>query len=230
MSPAGFWRRAVAWSLDAWLLAVPTLLLTWRPLASAVPTLGTAFDAAVAPMADTLAQALLGGDPLTSVIAAILGDRGALAAVEPLQAALVAVAWPPVAVFVLLALVWHVAFEAGARHATPGQRALGLRVAGDDLQPVGIVQALARFVAGAASWLTLNIGHAMALAPPAHRALHDRLSGTRVLFDGDADARALPGWAKGWLWLQAALFCAACAWAATALEARMFAAVERALG
>ena len=36
-APAGFWQRYAAWTLDAALLALPTLLVTWPRIAASVP-------------------------------------------------------------------------------------------------------------------------------------------------------------------------------------------------
>jgi len=38
-----------------------------------------------------------------------------------------------------------------------------------------------REAASLLSWLTLNLGHALALAAPRRQALHDRIAGTRIL-------------------------------------------------
>src|SRR5690606_33742877 len=59
-----------------------------------------------------------------------------------------------------------------------------------------------RHAAGALSWLTLNIGHALVLLRPDRRALHDLVSGTAVVQD-EADPRAkLPPLARAWLGVQ----------------------------
>ena len=57
-----------------------------------------------------------------------------------------------------------------------------------------------RHVAGALSWLTLNLGHALAAVPPQKRALHDYIAGLHVV--DDAAGQPLPGWARTWLGLQ----------------------------
>jgi hypothetical protein len=86
-------------------------------------------------------------------------------------------------------------------------------------------RAAIRHVAGLASWLTLNLGHALAALPPQHRALHDYLAGTRVAC-GDGDPR-MPGWASAWIALQVAAAVALAAWLllryVAALQAATFA-------
>src|SRR5690606_22646483 len=99
----------------------------------------------------------------------------------------------PLAAFALLAFAWHVGFERSCWQGTPGKRALGLRVADAAGAPPAAWRSAWRFLAGSASWLTLNLGHALAAVPPGRAALHDRLSRTRVL----ARDAALPGWARG---------------------------------
>ena len=47
---------------------------------------------------------------------------------------------------------------------------------------------------GASSWLTLNLGHALAGFRRDHRALHDLVAGTQVLGRGP-----MPRWARGLL-------------------------------
>src|SRR5690606_24149996 len=112
--------------------------------------------------------------------------------------------------------------------ATPGKRALGMHVATASGNAPGTGRLLLRFVAGTLSWTSLNIGHLMAAMPPAHAALHDRASGTRVLLDAGAPAR-MPGWAAAWLGLLAAGLLLASAWAAATLATAMRLALERAL-
>ena len=56
-----------------------------------------------------------------------------------------------------------------------------------------------RHVAALASWLTGNLGHALAAVPPQKRALHDYIAGARV----DAvDEAGMPAWARAWVAVQ----------------------------
>ena len=57
-------------------------------------------------------------------------------------------------------------------------------------------QVFGRFFAASLSWITLNLGHALAAWTPERRALHDYLAGTRVENVDPAQAR-MPVW--GWV-------------------------------
>ncbi|MBJ6981842.1 RDD family protein [Luteimonas sp. MC1572] len=229
MRPAGFWRRAAAWSLDAVLVALPVVGLGWTHLQRSAGVLGAAahtlFEASAVRMADAL-------QTLQSPLALANGwlrDPVLLAAAGDVQSAMSAMLLPPLAAFVVAWMAWCVGFERSRWQATPGKRALGLRVVDAAGQPPRIAQLLVRFVAGGLSWLTLNVGHLLAALPPRHAALHDRISGTRVCLADDATAR-MPGWARAWLWLLAAATLAANAWVMSAAGGVLRAALERALG
>jgi uncharacterized RDD family membrane protein YckC len=188
-APAGFWRRAAAWCLD-WLILSPLLVLLLRgPLASA----HAAFSNLLAALQDwMLEHALLA--PQSSAFGLArqvlqdpalhrqLGEASATMQYALLIASLRACA---------LAALWFVGFEASAWAATPGKRLLGLRVTNMQGARVSPAQALGRFAAGALSWLTLNLGHALAGWRRDHRALHDLIAGTQVRGHGPT-----PRWAR----------------------------------
>ncbi|NLA66947.1 MAG: RDD family protein [Gammaproteobacteria bacterium] len=237
MRPAGFARRCAAWSLDAALVALPVLALAWRHLRLAGTAVAEAWEvlatAAAQAMATTLAAAAdTGGAPgpdlLAGLARAALRDPALREASRAMQSALVHFAGPPAACFLLLFLAWCVGFERSPLRATPGKRALGLRVADAAGKPAGTGRLLLRFLGGSLSWLSLNLGHLLAAVGPEHAALHDRISGTRVLLD-DGVPPAPPPWARAWLALQAVAVLAATAWASLALGAAMQAALDRAL-
>lgn len=220
--PAGFWQRYAAWSLDAAVLAVPTLLLC-RPQLAGAASAWERFGAALSTLFETSLRAVIDGAPPWQAGLGMLEDPALARASESLGAALQAtLAWP-LAVFVLLSLCWQVGFEHSAWRGSPGKHALGLQVTDGQGALPSWPRSIARFLAGGLSWLTLNIGHAMAAIPPAHLALHDRLSGTRVI----ARRRELPAWAKAWVWLQLAAGLAAWAWLLWWLDAAMQAALAR---
>jgi uncharacterized RDD family membrane protein YckC len=197
---AGVWRRYAAWSLDFACVMALALPLAWARMREAARALHASFVS----LSDLLAQRLgdaLGAMPDPATLAArLLADPAVHAAAAAMQSALVSLLLIPLAAYALLALAWHAGFQATRWQASPGQRALGLWVARADGPRAGWPRLAARQCAAALSWLSLNLGHALALLPP-HRALHDVLSGTSV-FDASG-TRGLPPWARGWIALQA---------------------------
>jgi uncharacterized RDD family membrane protein YckC len=204
MVAAGFWRRCAAWSLDATLVGMPVALLAWPRARRIAGELGTQYQALLETAARSLGDALVSGMPPAAAATQWLADPALRAATQSLQHTLFALAWPPLLGFAALGALYHLAFEAAPRQATPGQRALGLRVVDDECARIGHGRALLRHLAGALSWLTLNIGHALVLLRPDRRALHDLVAGTRMV-QSCADGTPLPTWARAWLGLQALL-------------------------
>ena len=201
MTGAGFWRRYAAWSLDAALLAVPSVLLCWPLLRSAAAALARDYPSVLEVAGRSMGDALRDGTPLASLAAQWLADPALRAGIEALTQSLLALLWPPLLVFAVLGAIYHALFEASPRQATPGQRLLDLRVADTAGKRIGRGRALLRHAAGALSWLTLNIGHALVLLRPDRRALHDLVAGTVVVQDADPRAK-LPPLAQAWLGLQ----------------------------
>jgi hypothetical protein len=124
-------------------------------------------------------------------------------------------------------LPWAVLFEQSRWQATPGKRALGLRVTDTQGRRLLAGHALQRHLAAGLSWLTLNLGHALAAVPP-HLALHDRISGTRVV--SSTPSARLPGWARAWLLAQLLASVVAVGWLFLWLQAAMQATMQQALG
>lgn len=216
--PARFWRRTAAWTMDAAIVGLPVLLLAWAPTLAALARLRIAFAALLAQMTTLLMNTMGAGvaDPM-QLATQWSTDPAVLAAIDAVQRATLDSLRPTLLGFVALAAVYWIGFERSAWQATPGKRALGLRVT--DLAGIapGTWRVAGRHVAGALSWLLLNLGHAWAAVPPQGRALHDHLAGTRVLQDADGDA-PLPGWAR--LWLAVILLAAVAAPVWLALQAR----------
>ena len=136
------------------------------------------------------------------LVAAIFGEMSLLSRIVYSLVGLSALwqlMWPLLLGYAVLGTAWHVLGVASPLQGSPGKRAFGLRVV--DLQGARprFARALGRHLAAGLSWLTLNIGHLVALPSP-HRALHDRIAGTRVL--RDADTRRLPRTATAWIALQ----------------------------
>lgn len=226
--PAGFWARYAAWSLDAACLAPLLAWLAaarWRTDWATLADAGRALQAELPDMFDRMLDTGLASP--TSLAAQLLADPRLAASIRALEAALASLLLTPVLLYAVLALAWSVAFEASPWQATPGKRLLGLRVVDADGHRPTLRSALLRFLTAGLSWLSLNLGHALAAVPP-HLALHDRLSGTRVVRD-PGPAR-LPAWARGWLALQAIAAVLAIGWGLRALQAAVDAALLQALG
>jgi len=225
---AGLLPRSVAWSLDAACLLPLVLLLGSSRMGDARVQARVSWDAMAAAMPRLLDQAM-GSVPDPLRLARLwLSDPALAGASAGLQAALSDLLLTPLLLYVLLACAWTVGFEASTWQATPGKRALGLTVVDRDGRRLRIGGALLRFLAAGLSWLTLNIGHALAAFPP-HLALHDHVSGTRVLAAQQARPR-MPLWAWAWLGLLGLAFLLALGWAFVQLQAAMQAAMARALG
>lgn len=77
--------------------------------------------------------------------------------------------------YLYLAGLWHRTGQ------TLGMRAWRMRVTAVDGAPVGWKQGFVRLLAATLSWLLLGAGWLYILFDEQGRALHDRLSGTRVL-------------------------------------------------
>ncbi|GAA4856342.1 RDD family protein [Luteimonas vadosa] len=209
-SPAGFWRRYAAWTLDAAIIAVPALLLSWPTIAAATADFAAAFARLAAAMSALLLDAVQSSAPPLLLARQWLASEALRVPVEALSAALSSLLLAPLAAFVAMSLLYHVVFERSGGQATPGQRAVGLHVVDNSGRALTAGHALLRFASGTLSWLTLNIGHLLAAVPPEHLALHDRVSATRVRFQGDS--QRLPTWARAWIGLQALAFVALNAW------------------
>lgn len=183
---AGFWKRYAAYFLDALLVnfasGVLTTMLAPMLLADLIGPMLALLDPAATPTAEEL-NALMWA----------LADRAPwMVAVS--MAAYVLVAWP-----------YFALMECSAQQATVGKLALGIRVVDFHGQRIGFGRASGRFFATALSWLTLNLGHALAAWTPHKRALHDYLAGTRVE-NLDPNRPELPGWALVLVILTVALF------------------------
>lgn len=222
-APAGFWRRYAAWSLDAALVAILITPFLSAGIAQDARALDAAFSNWLVTFYTRLAAQMdaSGLPPLSLLADATL--RQDLAAI---QRALLQLVGPPALAFAMVSGLYHVASDTSRWQGSLGKRALRLQVGDREGRRIGIARAIGRHLAGAASWLTLNVGHAMAALAPRHRALHDVLSGTRVL---GQDVR-LPGWARGWIAVQALAGLAGSAWLVAHLVQLVHAALEQALG
>ncbi len=220
--------RYAAWSLDAACLLPLVAILSGSKIGYAFAAARTQLQAIASEFPRLLGDALATMQTPTDMARQLLDDPAMAAAAEQLQSALGTLLFTPVLVYALLALPWSILFEQSPWQATPGKRALGLRVADEHGRRLKAGHALLRYLACGLSWLSLNVGHAMAALPPRRLALHDRLSDTRVL-RRPGPAR-LPAWAKGWIALQVIGCLFACAWLFLWLQAAMQAAMQQAMG
>jgi len=223
-APARFWPRYAAWSLDATLIAVVLTPLLWGRVSRDLDSLEQSFVAVLDRFYGAVGRQLDGGgapDPF-----ALMSDASIRQAIDSLQSALFGAMVVPVVAFSIAMLVWQVAGERSRWQGSYGKHVLHLRVVDVGGGQPEFARTVGRQFAGLVSWITLNIGHAMAAIPPTHLALHDRLSGTRVVRE-DAP---LPVWVRGWIVLQAGVMAALTFAMAGRLASLAQAAVERALG
>ncbi len=179
LSPAGFWKRYVAYFIDLMLLYV------------LIELLGALF----------LPDA--GGPQLSQLLAMreSMGDPQALSKqLQPMLEHTQTLLWQSLlfstVAYVVLGGLYFAVMESSTWQATLGKRLIGIKVTDVEGRRIGLARATARFIAAALSWLTLNLGHALAAWTPQRRALHDYVAGTRVE-NADPAHPAMPLW--GWL-------------------------------
>ena len=175
-SPAGFWKRYVAYFIDFMLVSM-VLNIVSTPILLAMMLRE---DSALYAVARMEAAGMV--DPQV-VIATLLPMLLSMSAGSLLG-------------YVVLAAAYFIGMEASARQATLGKQLLGLKVTALDGGRPGVGRVAGRFLAAGLSWLTLNIGHALAAWTRQRRALHDYVAGTRVENVDPANA-AMPTW--GWV-------------------------------
>ncbi|TWH99107.1 RDD family protein [Luteimonas cucumeris] len=223
--PAGFWQRYVAWSLDAAIVAVPTLLFSMAGLRMHLQALVGDFVSLTMMLAQRLVDGLMQGTQVMQLASSLAHEPALQAAMATILDDLRVLLLPPVAWFALFAACYWIGFERSPWQATPGKRALGLRVTDIDGEALDWRRATARHFAAAPSWLLLNLGHALAAWTPQKRALHDYIASTRVAADRGA---VLPLWAKAWLLLQAMAALALGAWFYLSLLGALRSAIDSA--
>jgi len=82
---------------------------------------------------------------------------------------------------ILMQGAYHILFTASAWQATPGKRAMGIKVVDAEGRRLGLGRSAGRWFAAALSYLTLYLGFLMAAFTRRKLALHDMLAGTRVV-------------------------------------------------
>lgn len=221
-------QRYVAWSLDAACLLPLLFLLANSRMRHAVSDASAAIDSVRGALPRLIEGALANPQPSMQTAQAWLADPVLAHAIGRLQDAVGDILLTPLLLYALMALVWSVGFESSRWQATPGKHALDLVVESADGKKLTTGHALQRFLASSLSWLSLNIGHAMAALPPKHLTLHDRISGTRIV-PGHANA-SLPAWAWVWLVLQVAAALAAFLWGFMHMQIAINAVMQQVLG
>lgn len=225
-APAGFWKRYVAYSLDAAIVGLPTLALVWSQECAWAAKLSRAYAALQERLNVALDALLLRGEPPPSAALLIgaLMDPAVLAAVDAVAAIALRMLALAAGVYATLGAACWIVGERSSWQATLGKRALGLIATDARGARLGWGRAAARHFAGALSWLTLNLGHALAAWTRDGRALHDMIAGTRVVHAPGTGLR-MPAWAKAVLALQGAMLLAVLGWLlwryAVALRAAM---------
>lgn len=210
-APARFWHRYAAWSLDFAAISAIAWFFTRAKVQAGIDAANLAWHDLSGRVAQAMADSLLAGGDVASISQSMMQDASLRAAAQALQDGIEQATLPFVFACTGIALLWHALGEASAWQGSPGKRAFGLIATDIDGNRLGFARALARQVAGVASWITLNLGHVLAALPPQYRALHDVIAGTRVLRSDDATAR-MPSMAKLWIWLQLLAGVIALAW------------------
>jgi uncharacterized RDD family membrane protein YckC len=180
-SPAGFWKRYVAYFIDAVILYIAVELLSAIFFAFRAQS---QFDSLMALMRSMQSA----------------NERGEAPDPQALISTLETVLLPSLifssTAYIVIAAIYFPVMESSHHQATLGKRMLGIKVTNASGAPIALPQAAARFVAASVSWITLNLGHAFAAWTPERRALHDYIASTRVE-NADPKKTNMPFW--GWL-------------------------------
>ncbi len=178
-SPAGFWKRYVAYTIDVIIVSLGLQVLT--------PLLFAGVGSSELERLRPLMESVQNGQPLPTDPSVLLAAVPALLWKLTLASTLA---------YILVGGAYFALFESSSWQATPGKRMVGIQVVANDGSRLGRGRAFARFFAAALSWLTLNLGHVLAGLKPEYRALHDYVAGTRVE-NADPAHPELPAW--GWI-------------------------------
>ncbi len=151
---AGFWKRVIAYLIDAIVLYLPNMLID-RALGGA---------AAQAALERTLTNAV--GD-VPNILAAYQHYYEVM--------------WPGMLLGALLAWLYFAACESSPWQATIGKLALGIRVTNLEGRRISFPRALGRYGAKLISFMVLFIGVLMVAWTPRKQGLHDLMAGTLVV-------------------------------------------------
>lgn len=180
-SPAGFWKRYVAYFIDFVLLYIVVEIFS---------TIYFSFQA--------YSQSELLMDLLNSLRKG--SERGEMPDPFVLMQTMETILLPSLifssSAYFILAGIYFSKMESSRYQASIGKRMLGIKVTNLEGEPIRLPQAIVRYLAASLSWLTLNLGHALAAWTPQRRALHDYVARTRVEHVDPNNTR-MPVWA--WL-------------------------------
>lgn len=191
--PAGFWRRLLAYGVDSTLLALVLLPLGWPWLQRTRDVFNVDMVGVRQRLLELLdASVIVAASPL-DLATAWSNDPILHAALTRLIDHLATATTHATGLVVAVAALYFIGFEASSRQATPGKQWLGLRVCTLDGQRPGLGRTVVRFVAGGLSWLSLNLGHALAAWTPRKQALHDLIAGTVVVVETQTTSSATSG-------------------------------------
>lgn len=162
---AGFWKRVVAYLVDAIVLYFPNMLID-RMLGGAA------------------AQATL-----EQQLSAAVGDVQRM--LEAYQHYYV-VMWPAMLIGAIVAWLYFAVCESSPWQATVGKLALGIRVTDLEGRRISFPRALGRYGAKLISFLIVFIGVLMVAWTPRKQGLHDLMAGTLVLNGRASGAEPVP--------------------------------------
>jgi uncharacterized RDD family membrane protein YckC/Tfp pilus assembly major pilin PilA len=83
--------------------------------------------------------------------------------------------------YLIAACLYYALFESSQMQATPGKRAVGLKVTDLQGEQISFGRALGRLLGHLVSFLTLGVGIAMAVFTERRQTLHDMMAGTLVV-------------------------------------------------
>src|SRR5690606_19681092 len=111
MTPAGFWRRSAAWTLDFLAISAATIALTWPRVSAGWRASADAMRHLSERTADAMYDEMMLGTPLAAMVPRLMHDPRLLEAATVLHAALWQLFLPLLLGYALLALPVHAGGE-----------------------------------------------------------------------------------------------------------------------
>jgi uncharacterized RDD family membrane protein YckC len=176
-SPAGFWKRYVAYFIDILMLYIVVEIMSM---------LYFSFQP------ESHYQAML--DMLKTMLANPEATPDPIALITELEAVIMpALTFSAIATFIF-GVAYFCGMESSKFQATVGKRMIGIKVTNMQGERIGFLHAFARYLAASLSWITLNLGHAISAWTKPKLALHDYIAQTRVE-NVDPSKPEIPIWA-----------------------------------